>query len=465
MLKLYILPIECYEEHLKSDFNLFKRDNFFYQYEDNLFIFYSWDKSVVMFPTDIKGFSPEITEYSIHKKFDPRLSPIFINHYMTIRQYLRAGIEIKTKIFAPPNDFIRDSLLYICNRFGIQEVELAEITNFSIQDQYFFDEVKGDMTYTDIYPSLYYMYFLTYLNHVLRQIYNKTTNRESGTIFNLLLSRYYNGYVGANTTAVKTRYVDTKMFSIGYQLRDPIFEQHDDGIVYPCRTWKNRAIPEIYDECSVFKFDKGYYIQNEVIDYTEVASREYCEPTSGELFYRFEKLLPQAEIAYNISKADRYIDENGIIEAFPDFGYIPDDFEITLLNLKNEIELKMDEKEIFDIIELTISKIISNIKVNIRENVKYLGVCPACGKLGVIKGSNLFCCIYCDNFKIWNKTIEKKLGFVMTKQQMSKLLRPNSQYVTKIKNTEVRLYSRENRLSEGREDITMRFWDLEVANQ
>ena len=183
------------------------------------------------------------------------------------------------------------------------------------------------------------------------------------------------------------------------------------------------------------------------------------------MFYRFERLLPQAEIAYNISKADRYIDENGIIEAFPDFGYIPDDFEITLLNLKNEIELKMDEKEIFDIIELTISKIISNIKVNIRENVKYLGVCPACGKLGVIKGSNLFCCIYCDNFKIWNKTIEKKLGFVMTKQQMSKLLRPNSQYVTKIKNTEVRLYSRENRLSEGREDITMRFWDLEVANQ
>jgi len=60
---LYILPYETYEEHIKSDFNLFKRTDALYQYEDKLFSFYSWDKYVSFF-NNIKG--------SVNRKIDEK---------------------------------------------------------------------------------------------------------------------------------------------------------------------------------------------------------------------------------------------------------------------------------------------------------------------------------------------------------------------------------------------------------
>ena len=52
----------------------------------------------------------------------------------------------------------------------------------------------------------------------------------------------------------------------------------------------------------------------------------------------------------------------------------------------------------------------------------------------------------------------KKIVNVLTKNKMIKLLRPNSQYMTKIKNFKVRLYSRPFK----KDDPTKRFWEIEV---
>ena len=56
-MNLYILPIETFEEHIRADLNIFKRDTFLYQYKEDLFLFYRWDIPTVGFTAYIKGFS------------------------------------------------------------------------------------------------------------------------------------------------------------------------------------------------------------------------------------------------------------------------------------------------------------------------------------------------------------------------------------------------------------------------
>ena len=459
---LYILPYETYEEHIKSDFNLFKRTDALYQYEDKLFSFYSWDKYVSFFNNIIPGFSTDIETYDLEGNFSVLLSGFFESQRKLLRQYLFYDIPVNVKVFVPSNEFICDGIMAFLYKIGVKEAEVINLNQYTLLPVDFFETMQGSKRPTNIYSYLYYQYFLTYLDHIIRLLYIKSSVKHPMSTFSIMFGLFFNNQKAETRNAVRIYYSNTKAYGIAHLLRDLEFTEGFDGVAYPVKSWENRALPEIYGDSTIFNFDGSYYIQDEAVDFNRIMKREFARLTTNEIYYLdiFENLLPQPYITNQISKMDNYVKDNNEIEMYPDVDGLPKNFITYLSDAMNDI-IFADESEVFNTIRFHISKIRDSLNQTIRNTDLPIGVCPACETNGVIKARTGYFCNNCNGFALWEKTMNDRVGYFLTKSQMAKLLKPGASHEAKIKNATIRLYSnaRKNKASE---DENSRFWDIEV---
>lgn len=457
-INLYIMPYECYDECIRKDFNLFKRDDMLYQYGNDMFSFYSWDKYICYFTNIIKGFSTDISDYNLKDNFKVEFNGFYNNQRKLLRQYSNSGIKINVKIFSPNNEFLIDSIVCFCKEIGVKEVEIVELNNFQVLPQYFYRDMKGEKRYTNIFSYLYYYYFMTYMDHIMRLIYVKSSNKHAMNCFSIVFSNFFNNLKNDTKKAVKITMADGVHYTIAHKLRDEGFVESEDENFYPVKSWENRVIPEIYGDSTVFKFENSYYIHDDVIDFENILKREYASFTTNELYSTalFEDLFPQPMIAYQISNMDLFVRNEGEIEMYPRFSQVPPNFTEMLYEAMSDITMA-DDEEVFSVIAVNIDRIAGKIKNHIKNYDMPIGICPSCETNGVIKAKTGYFCLNCNNFALWEKNMVEKVGYFLTKQQMSKLLRPGTMYEARFRNSVVRLYSRENKFRNNE-----RFWDLEV---
>lgn len=468
-MNLYILPIETFEEHIRADLNIFKRDTFLYQYKEDLFLFYRWDIPTVGFSAYIKGFSDEIKNYKIRENFKPYIYYSYTNSMNILRQYVASGVKINIKIFYPKNNFIRDSLIFIASQLTHDNVECVKLDNYTHLSQFFYKEMRGSMASVNTYPYIFIMYFLSYLNHIIMRIYAKTEQKFNINIPFIMLSRLY------NNQADNANYPDKKSFiAIAqshdsdervncYKLVDEIFERSANGETYPCRTWGNRVVPVFYDDVTyLFSNNEEVYIQDDDLsDETPilVGSEELFMP---DLYFIFENYLPQYTIARAIEDNKDFSDDWGKIYGFPEVLFVPDNFEQRIKMAITRITFTRKIEDIFDYIERTIEEIANDIKGEVRRQTNSIGVCPSCGHNSVIRARNCFCCTNC-NFHLWDKTMQKRIGTTLNKRLMSKMLAPNNQFKINMRDTGVRLIFNELSEEEARKMGSSQFWDLEIT--
>lgn len=461
-INLYILPYETYEEHLKTDYNLFKRDDGLYQYEDKFFSFYSWDKYVAYFSNIIKGFSTDINAYDLETNFTESLylSAFFESQRKILRQFVFNDIPVNVKVFYSDNEFIADAISAFLNKSGIKEAQFISLTDYTNLSMDFFDTMEGFSKPTDLFSYLYFQFFLTYLDHVIRLLYVKSSVKYDMSVFSIMFGLFFNNQTSETKKAVRTYYSNSSAYGVAHLLKDLNFTEGCDGLAYPVKSWANRSLPEIYGDSTIFNFDGLYYIQDEAIDFNRIMKREYARLTTNEVFTleNFENLLPQPYIMNQISKIDDWVKYTGEIEMFPNVDGLPKNFVNYLYDALSDI-IVSDEKEVFNVIRTHVSKIVDSLAQGIKNVDLPIGVCPSCEKNSVIRANSGYFCYNCNGFALWKKTMENRVGYFLTKSQMVRLLKPGASHEAKIKNATIRMYSKENK---ARKDENVRYWDIEI---
>lgn len=447
-MKIYFIPYDTYELSLFGEYHLFRRADSLFQHDDKLFYLYSIKRSLVYYP-NLSSFYLDSSKYDF-SEFEPIIGLNAKDAGRIIRNYKNPEVYVIT----PNDDFIRDEISYFLNSLNIKTAKYGTMNDYRTIEENFFEKIEYYEVDTSQHPTIYYQKFLRFINHFIRQYFNRLPFYSPVDMFSMLLHNKIKTEKNVSSKALRVEYKGDSY--IAYELDSNVLIREKDGFAYPKMSWSNRYIPVIYGTNTIFSIDGKYYIINDDIVIEDSSSITSCQITPDELYVSFCDYLPQSYITYGIEGLKQYLDSCGVISMYPDFFFTPQDLEGQLFDAKYEIIFSPKNK-VDSVIKGNIEKIFESIKKEYSKNPKKgrnLGICPACETRGVHEGRLGFFCNNCDNFLLWNKTIEKTVPEGLHPSQVAKLLKPENNLTLRYRNRKLKLNCRvlaDNKL----------FWSLE----
>lgn len=444
------MPWDSYEESIKPNYNLIKRSPSVYQYENIFFLFYKWNHHLLWFDMKIDGFSSVVDDYDLNALNKPQIASYLMHFTNIISEYRTRGYECEVHLFCPKNDFLLDIFKYYISTFGISHFKYYKLNKFTSNNKGFFLNSHGIELNTKQRPNITYFFFIIMLDHLIRNFFQRSTFEIPLNSFMILLSQYIYNDARNHTKVIKIDYGDGINTDIGYVLEDTTVLEYNEGndeyYSMPVRSWINRIVPEICNGGKLVKYmDKIYILEDSQNKEGYFSVNFVKDVVDRELYESFEEYFPQSYISMRIGHLNEtLIDGYGIIRNIPQLNFMEDyNFGEKLLDVKYEIVACSDEMSAMRVVEKALDEIMNKIKSMFVKKADALGICPACERNGVIRGTNGYFCQYCIGFALWDKTVSKVLGEGerLSKHHMRRLLLPTKGHIIRLKYGYIKLTS------------------------
>jgi len=439
-MKLYILPYYYYENYLKDDFNIFKRDYNLYQFDDILFLFYNTYTSLLKYNKKYTGLSSNIDNYDFNLNF-PEIHYGYSNPYFILSKYNGEFDEVK--VICPNNEFMLDEFKFVLKKLKVHSFTHIIENDFENKDPFFYEHYDGEEVQSGIGTTIYYTMFLNYLNHLVNMFFIKSTVSVSMNLFKLLI------YLNIKENEISNRIKKLTLIDgndiLAYQIINDRLIKNKDNNLYTIQNWKDRYISHKYFEGIIINIDNVVYTTEDKIDINEIINIKDSNKILTENLIDLEEQLPQETIKKTLEEYDIFtVDNNDTINFIPNWNISYFSLKEDLLVSKQIISSCIHEEfdYIEEVIKANLKIIIKQLKGEYQNNGLPLGICPGCNKGYIWQSSKGFYCDQCDKFVLWNKSIESKLGFTPNKYQIKHMLYNNRMF--SIKNRKYKLIEYES---------------------
>lgn len=440
-MKLYILPYQFFEDNIKLNLNIFKREYNLYQNDDTLFLFYNTNQSLLKFNLMYDKFSSNPSDYSIKLDY-PTVKLNYFGAYYILSKYENLDVYV----ISPSNEFIKAEIVYMLNRLKVKEFNIKIENSFDNKSILFFEEYDYRKEKVILPNLIHYMVFLNYLNHMTQMFFMKSTLTVPLNLHKLLI------YLNMKKTLLSNRLKGINLLDgsllLSYRLFHPKMIKTIDNRLYTIANWDDRYLSHKFFEGVMVDIDKYLHTTEDKIDTYEILNVVKSNKIIQETLIDLEFINPQYNISKAIEDIDFFVtDTNDTITEIPSWNIDYDDLYSDLILIKEIFKnyFNSSDENIENLIKQNLEMILDKLKAGYRNSGMPLGICPGCLKGYVWKSNKGFYCDNCQDFTLWNKTLEKDLAFVPTRHQVKTMLNNKDNLIFTIKNNKFKLIQFSNK--------------------